>query len=212
MHPSNCTQPNPRDFPASPTLVAFDVETTGLRPDTCGITELAAVRFTLDGTVLDTFISLAHPGCPVPPRITAITGIDDAMLKDAPPACDVIRAWTQWLGPTPLLFAHNAPFDAAFIHGAMKKAGIRLRSFPLIDTVAWARRHALPVADHSLGSLLAHIGHRTTRLHRAEADARGVAALAAWLLRREPLQDDHRRYEFLRALSTSSRRHYRPRP
>lgn len=47
-------------------FLAFDLETSGLWPIACRIVEFGAVRFRLDGTVLDEWEQLADPGCPIP--------------------------------------------------------------------------------------------------------------------------------------------------
>jgi DNA polymerase III epsilon subunit family exonuclease len=166
----------PFDEQAPLELVAFDVETTGLSPASAGITEIGAVRFRPDGEIVDTFVSLANPGYPVGPDITRLTGITDAMLADARPAAEVLGAWLRWLGPDPILVAHNAPFDLQFIHATLNEV-----EFRAIDTLAWARERAWPVLDHKLETLLRHIGYTAARYHRAEADARGVVALCCRL-------------------------------
>src|ERR1700709_1784408 len=62
-----------------------DTETTGLDPARDEIIELAMVPFTygLDGQVYavgEPFQQLREPSKPIPAEITAITGIDDAMV------------------------------------------------------------------------------------------------------------------------------------
>jgi len=171
----------PFDAPAPPALVAFDVETTGLYADSAGITEIAAVKFEPGGAVVDTFVSLANPGYPVKPNITRITGITDAMVSGARPAAEVLRDWVAWLGPDPLLVAHNAPFDLQFVAAALDATDRAGAEFRVVDTLPWAQELALPVENHRLETLLAHVGHSPGRLHRAEADARGVVALCLWL-------------------------------
>lgn len=166
-------------------LIAFDVETTGLYTDSAGITEIGAVKFTADGTVVDTFASLANPGYRVTPPITRLTGITQPMVAKAKPIDDVLRDWLAWLGPAPLLVAHNAPFDLQFVHAALDRLGEEGLEFRVVDTLAWARAASLPVPDHKLETLLDHIGYKAERLHRAAADAAGVMALCLFLAARD---------------------------
>jgi DNA polymerase III epsilon subunit family exonuclease len=161
-------------------LVAFDVETTGLSADSAGITEIGAVRFLSDGTILDTFVSFTNPGYRISKEITRLTGITDAMICGAQPTARVLKDWMEWLGPSPVLVAHNAPFDLQFIHAVQAEP-----EFLVIDTLPWARQCVLPVVDHKLETLLRYIGYDAKEHHRAEADARGVAALCAHLVARE---------------------------
>ena len=113
----------PRPFVApSPGLVTrqglfVDVETTGLDPIRDEIIELAMVPFTygLDGVVYgvgEPFQGFREPSRPIPPEITALTGIDDAMVAGTTidPA-----AVGRFAGPAALVVAHNAAFDRKFL-------------------------------------------------------------------------------------------------
>src|SRR5262249_9576552 len=61
------------------TFVVVDLETTGGTPDSLGITEIGAVKIR-GGEELAEFATLVNPGQPVPPFITVLTGITEAML------------------------------------------------------------------------------------------------------------------------------------
>jgi DNA polymerase-3 subunit epsilon len=94
-----------------------DVETTGLNAMRDEIIELAMVPFTytLDGRIFeigDAFQSFRQPSGPIPPEITAITGITDQMVagKSIDPA-----AVAAVVAPAALIIAHNASFDRRFL-------------------------------------------------------------------------------------------------
>ena len=66
------------------TFVVLDLETSGASPKTgSAITEIGAVKV-CGGHILGTFKTFVNPGTPLPPFITELTGITDAMLIDAP--------------------------------------------------------------------------------------------------------------------------------
>ena len=94
----------------------LDVETTGLDPAHDEIIELAMVPFTyaLDGRIFEiheAFQKLRDPGRPIPPEITAITGITDEMVAGQTlDAADV----TAFASSAALVVAHNAAFDRRF--------------------------------------------------------------------------------------------------
>ena len=71
------------------TFVVVDLETTGGSPNTCGITEIGAVK-TRGGEVLGEFTTLVNPGQPIPAFITALTGITTAMVASAPTIDEVL--------------------------------------------------------------------------------------------------------------------------
>lgn len=107
-----------------------DVETTGLDPARDEIIELAMVPFTygLDGEVYDVgepFQQLRQPSRPIPAEVTAITGIDDAMVAGKVIDPETVTAFAA---PAALVIAHNAAFDRKFLE----------RSCSTFNTKAWA--------------------------------------------------------------------------
>ncbi|QWW18876.1 exonuclease [Schaalia sp. 19OD2882] len=79
--------------------VVVDLETTGLGAQ-AGITEIGAVRVR-GGRVLDEFHTMVDPGHPIPPRITALTGIADSMVVGAPSMEQMWVSFAQWAGLAP---------------------------------------------------------------------------------------------------------------
>ena len=109
--------------------IFLDVETTGLDPLTDEITELAMLPFDYsdDGRIFavhEPFEALRDPGRPIPPAITALTGISDSMVAgkaiDPREAADFFRS--------ALLISHNAEFDRPFCE----------KFCPDFATAAWA--------------------------------------------------------------------------
>lgn len=65
------------------TFVVVDLETTGTSPSAGAmITEIGAVKIR-GGEILGEFHTLVNPGSPIPPFITVLTGITDAMVAPA---------------------------------------------------------------------------------------------------------------------------------
>ena len=95
-------------------IVMLDFETTGLSPDAGDrITEVAALRIA-DGRIVERFVSLVNCGVWVPPFITELTGITQAMVDAAPPVDEVVPALIDFIGDD-VLAAHNASFDDKFL-------------------------------------------------------------------------------------------------
>lgn len=105
--------------------VVVDVETTGLDPKQDQIIELAMVPFSFgaDGRVFEILPAVhqfQQPTIPIPAEITAITGIDDAMV--AGKSID-ISAVEKLLENAVLIVAHQAAFDRPFaerVHQAFR--------------------------------------------------------------------------------------------
>lgn len=94
-----------------------DVETTGLDWRADEIIELAMIpfRYGLDGRVYEigeAFQGLREPARPITPEITALTGIDEAMVAGQSIDVDAVAAFAA---PAALVVAHNAAFDRRFL-------------------------------------------------------------------------------------------------
>ena len=110
-------QPEPPDGSTTRIGLFVDVETTGLDPERHEIIELAMIPFTyaLDGRIFavgESFQRLRQPARPIPAEITAITGIDDAMVTGQTIDPDEVAAFAA---PAALVIAHNAAFDRRFL-------------------------------------------------------------------------------------------------
>jgi DNA polymerase-3 subunit epsilon len=107
----------PHGGAAARTALFVDVETTGLDPERNEIIELAMVPFTYgaDGRIFTTgepFQGLRKPNEPIPVEITAITGIDDAMVAGKSIDRDAVVGFIE---SADLIIAHNASFDRRFL-------------------------------------------------------------------------------------------------
>ncbi len=158
-----------------PRIVTLDLETTGLQPLLNRAIEVAAVRW-IDGRPAEHFHTLVHPGEPIDPASTAIHGITDADVADAPPMETVLPRLLAFLGGDPIA-AHNAPFDLAFLTVAALTAGLRLPAFDLVDTLPLSRAAFPELPSHRLTSLSAALELGGTEFHRALADAETAGRL-----------------------------------
>ena len=178
-------------------LVAFDLETTGLRAETHRIVEVGAVRFDQTGHEVSIFQSLVNPGCPVPEPARAIHGLGDEELRLAPSACQVLASFLEWLGPPQhvLLMAHNACFDAGFLAWELARAGLAEPGHQVIDTLPLARRYLPKVPNHRLGTLAEQFGFDCQQTHRAVADSRRVMQLWLYLTQKCVAENTEARLE-----------------
>ncbi|MEH6751824.1 MAG: 3'-5' exonuclease [Paracoccaceae bacterium] len=103
-------------------------------PDRDEVVQIGALRVVncqqAGGEVLDT---LVNPGRPIPARSTAVHGVTDAMVKDAPDMARAARRFHSFARDA-VLVAHNAPFDMAFFHRHAPAIGVAFDN-PVLDTV-----------------------------------------------------------------------------
>ena len=96
------------------TILALDIETTGLDPNKDFIIEIGAVLFS-DHRIEAEWSTLINPGRPIPPFITQLTGITNQMVLQAPPIQDVLNELQDYAADSPII-GHNISFDLAFLH------------------------------------------------------------------------------------------------
>ena len=149
--------------------VLFDIETTGLSPDSDEVVELSALKVNND-EVIDEFSTLVNPGIHIPDISSSITGITDDMVKDAPKMDQVIKDFKQFIGNS-VLMGHNIKrFDLNFIQrDAVRYLGKEL-SNDSVDTLYIANRYLPDLESRSLESLSYHYGISYDGAHRALAD------------------------------------------
>ncbi|MBT0586244.1 VRR-NUC domain-containing protein [Alteromonas sp. SM 2104] len=151
-----------------------DIETTGGRAAAHRITEVGIVK-RVNGETVSTWQSLVNPQRQIPKNITALTGISNAMVANAPLFSEVAGAIDEFTKGC-IFVAHNVQFDYGFI----KQEFARLEQFyrrPKLCTVREMRRTHPGLRSYSLANLTAHFGIQMTRHHRALSDAEAAAEL-----------------------------------
>ena len=160
-----------------------DLETTGGLAADCGITEIGAVKYQ-GGELLGTFQTMVNPGISIPPFITVLTGITQAMVTEAPHLEEAYPAFLEFLGDA-VVVGHNVRYDLSFLNAAGRQLGYGRLPHRSVDTAALARR-LIPseVRNLKLGTLAAYFRSPTTPNHRALEDAKATAHVLWALLER----------------------------
>ena len=173
------------------TFVVLDVETTGGSPATCSLTEVAAARYR-GGELLGTYQTFVRPDERIPPFITALTGISDAMVADAPRVGEMLPSFLEFLGGG-VVVGHNVRFDLSFLNHALESTGRDRLANATVDTLALARRLVRDMVPNcKLGTLAAslHLPHQPS--HRALTDVLATGDLLHALLERAGIVRDRR--------------------
>lgn len=162
-------------------FVVFDLETTGAKAPPCRITEIGAYRVK-GGKVLDTFQTLINPQMPIPSFIVGLTGIDDAMVADAPLFQDIAHDFLEFIGDS-VLVAHNSGFDMRFLNFEIGRVfpDYKLAN-PCLCTVQLSRRLLPDIRNHKLATVAEHYSIDLVNHHRASADAFATAHIFVNLL------------------------------
>lgn len=160
-----------------------DLETTGSSADDT-ITEIGAVRV-CGGEVTGEFQTLVNPGAHIPPLISVLTGITDAMVADAPRLPEVLPAFLEFAQGC-VIVAHNARFDVGFLKRACDRYGYTWEHPDVVDTVGLARGVLMrdEVPNVKLATLARHFKVPESPNHRALTDARATVHVLWGLLER----------------------------
>jgi DNA polymerase-3 subunit epsilon len=168
---------------AATTFCVLDLETTGGDREEDRITEVGVVKVR-GGECLGTFQTLVNPGRAIPPRISVLTGLTDAVVAPAPRIEAVLPSLLEFLGRG-VVVGHNVGFDLAFLRAALQREGYPPIPPPRVDTAALARRLVRDeVPDCRLSTLASRLrlDHRPT--HRALDDALATTDLLHLLIER----------------------------
>jgi len=158
-----------------PSYLLLDLETTGGNPATDRIIEIAAVRVE-QGREVARWSTLVNPGRWVSPLITDLTGIDNAMVAEAPAFESVASRLLELLDGA-VLVAHNARFDHGFLKNAFERMRIDLR-VPSLCTVRLSRSLYPQHKGHGLDAIMRRHGLHSSQRHRAMGD---VDLVQQWL-------------------------------
>lgn len=150
-------------------FIAFDLETTGIKPKEDQIVEIGAVRF--DGSqVVDTFGVLIDPGTPIPYEASAVSGITDDMVAGKPRIESVLPDFAAFCGDLPLV-AHNASFDYNFLLKDIEKYRADAPTGVVLDTLSLSRKVFPGLVNYKLGTLVRQFNIPSGTFHRAEEDS-----------------------------------------
>lgn len=169
--------PNLYQFLGCP-VVFLDFETTGVDPLTDVPIEIAGSIHEPSGR--REFHSLIDPGRPIPREVVALTGITNEMVTGQPTPARTMRRLIPALSQNPILVAHNAAFDLAFLRVQQQQASLSVWDGDFICTVALARRlgygrparnrRGRPYTSFKLEAVAAALGLELDGAHRAGAD------------------------------------------
>jgi DNA polymerase-3 subunit epsilon len=137
------------------------------------------------GELLGEFQTLVHPGQPITPYVSVLTGITDTMVASAPPITAVLPSFLEFARNS-VLVAHNAPFDVGFLKAAAEEQQLPWPAFAVVDTALLARRVLTrdEVPNCKLATLAQFFNAGTRPNHRALSDARATVDVLHGLMAR----------------------------
>lgn len=132
--------------------VFMDVETTGIHPGKDKIVQLSAIKY-LGRQEIDRLNTYVNPGCPIPSDATAINGITDDMVREAPQIDEIKDVFLNFIKDT-IIVGYNITFDLNFICEALNCG---LDGIKYIDVMYLAKKH-LELPDYRLETVVQSLG------------------------------------------------------
>lgn len=175
-------------MPANAKYAIIDLETTGGRPKSDRITEVAIFLYDAEkDEVIDSFVSLIDPQIPIPDYITRITGIDNEMVRHAPAFYEVAKRIVE-ITRDAVFVAHNARFDYGFIQHAFRRLGYTF-SRKQLCTIKLSKKAFPGFPSYSLSNLCKYLKITNEASHRAWGDAEATLTLFRMILEQEKEAD-----------------------
>ena len=162
--------------------VSLDTETTGLDTATARIVQIGAIGML--GPRIEperAFETLVNPGIPIPAATSAIHGIRDEDVKDAPSAEQAIARLLAFLGGS-VAIGHTIGFDLAILRRQAAEAGLEWRAPRSLDVRLLAQIAMPERGDYGLDSLCEALGIEIRGRHSAMGDAAATAEVFAALI------------------------------
>lgn len=106
-------------------IIFFDLETTGVDHVKDRVVELALIKLMPDGA-RDRFVKRVNPGMPIPEAATAIHGITDADVANAPTFKQIAHQLYDWMKQCDLAGYNSNKFDIPMLAEEFLRAGINV--------------------------------------------------------------------------------------
>lgn len=159
-----------------------DIETTGNGFKGQKITEISVLVF--DGKkITNEFTSLVNPEQNIPPFITNLTGITNAMVRNAPKFYEIAQK-VEEITKDLIFVAHNVNFDYNIIRDEFKNLGFDWKRKKLC-TVRLTRKIVPGLPSYSLGNICSGENIPINGRHRAKGDAEATVKLLSILIERD---------------------------
>jgi len=153
-------------------LVFFDLETTGTNIVTDRIVELSYLKIYPDGKE-ESKTFLVNPTIAIPPKTTAIHGISDEDVKDAPTFSELAKTLSKIIEGCDLAGYNSNKFDIPLLAEELLRAEIDIdlkkRKFVDVQVIFHKKEQRTLSAAYKF-----YCGKDLTNAHSAEADTRAT--------------------------------------
>lgn len=155
------------EIPSDYTLI--DIETTGLISFRDEIIELSAIKVR-NNQIIEEFSSLVKPEGKIEGYITELTGITNAMVKNAPNIKEIIEKYISFIGDD-IVVGYNVNFDINFIYDYYKYHFDKEFKNQYVDLMRICKK-LCKLPNHKLKTVAEHYGISIEGHHRGLNDCK----------------------------------------
>lgn len=149
--------------------VVFDLETTGLSSEFDEVIEISAIKV-IDGEIADEFSTLVKPEIKISEAASAVNGITEEMVKNAPSFEKVLKEFLDFVGNLTVVGHNVYGFDLKFIDRDCKKFFGKSFANPYSDTLILSRDYRPDMKSHTLSAMAQEYSIPVIGAHRALND------------------------------------------
>jgi len=170
-------------------IIFFDLETTGINIASDRIVEISFLKVDLNGNETSKTMRL-NPGIPIPEKVTAIHGITNEDVKDAPSFSEVAKSLAKEFEGCDLAGYNSVKFDIPLLAEEFLRAGVDIdlkrRKFVDVQVIFMKMEPRTLAAAYKF-----FLDKDLSQAHSAEADTRATyEVLQAQLDRYPNLEND----------------------
>lgn len=163
------------------TIVALDLETTGLMAGRDVIMSIGAVKRTIVGDE-STFYRLIQINQPIPPKVAALTGLTTAELNSGVSLKMALADLRKFVGSA-VIVGYNLRFDERFLTAAFQELGVARFTNRFEDVLPVVKDTNEFLDNYRLETVLSEYRIKNTRTHHALSDAQATLNLAIELVK-----------------------------
>ncbi|MDI3526853.1 MAG: polymerase subunit epsilon [Tenuifilum sp.] len=149
-------------------LIVFDLETTGIDVAKDRIVEIATLKIFPNGD-RESKVRLINPGIPIPPEATAVHGITDEDVKDAPTFKEIAKSLANYIEGCDFAGFNSNRFDLPLLAEEFLRAGVdvdlKKRKFVDVQTIFHKMEKRTLAAAYKF-----YLDKELANAHSAEAD------------------------------------------
>lgn len=156
--------------------VVLDTETTGLDTARARVVQIGAVRLNhgeIEGAGFD---RLVNPGAPIPPETTAIHGVSDDDVAEAPVFTEVQPELEDMVAGR-VMIGHSIAFDLTILRREHERAHLPWQAPRSLCTCLLARATGATLPDYSMETIAEWLEVEIEGRHTALGDARATAEI-----------------------------------